>query len=110
MATTNSQSNRTLGKFDQFIEHLYTFYFDNRRGQYLVYALTFLVSVAFASIGILVFGRTEQSVVFDCAVLAVIFLVGLPIAYSLGLVYATVVAQPPAPIANPPANRHGSVA
>jgi hypothetical protein len=77
-----------MNKFDQLIERLYEFYFGNRKGQYLVYALTFLVSVAYASIGILVLGRTEQSVVFDCVILALIFLVGMPVSYNLGVVYA----------------------
>lgn len=94
MATNNSDALRSvptperMSKFDQMIAHLYEFYFTNRKGQYLLYALTFLVSVAYASIGVLVLGRTEQSVVFDCLVLAIIFVIGLPVAYSLGVVYA----------------------
>ena len=90
MATNNldALTRGRMSKFDQLVEHLYEFYFENRKGQYLIYALTFLISVAYASIGILVLGRAEQSVVFDCVVLAIIFLVGLPVAYNLGVVYA----------------------
>ncbi len=90
MATSNlnALASEKMSKFDQLVERLYEFYFENRKGQYLIYALTFLVSVAYASIGVLVLGRAEQSVVFDCVVLAIIFLVGLPVSYNLGLVYA----------------------
>jgi len=87
-AHTSSPTAERMSKFDQLIEHLYEFYFENRRGQYLIYALTFLVSVTYASIGILILERAEQSVVFDCVMLAIIFLIGLPVAYNLGAVYA----------------------
>ena len=89
MTTTNSDAmQEKMSKFDQFIEGLYEFYFDNRKGQYLIYGLTFLVSVAHALVGILLLGKDERSVVFDCVILAVIFLIGLPVAYSLGAIYA----------------------
>ncbi|MGH9834090.1 MAG: hypothetical protein ACREBD_15275 [Blastocatellia bacterium] len=75
MATSNlnAPASEQMSKFDQLVERLYEFYFENRKGQYLIYALTFLVSVTYASIGVLLLGRAEQSVVFDCVVLAIIF-------------------------------------
>jgi hypothetical protein len=120
MATSNLNdlTQERMSNFDQLIEHLYEFYFENRKGQYLIYALTFLISVAYASIGILALGRAEQSVVFDCVVLAIIFLVGLPVAYNLGVVYADADTQASEPMSSGQAqsvsgatvNRGGSAA
>jgi hypothetical protein len=85
MSNLDVPPQERMGKFDQLIELLYGFYFENRKGQYLIYAATFLISVADASIGILLLGRAKQSVVFDCVVMAIILVIGLPVAYHLGV-------------------------
>ncbi|MGH9845503.1 MAG: hypothetical protein ACREEM_42875 [Blastocatellia bacterium] len=115
---TQGPGQTRMNKFDQLIEHLYRFYFENRWAQYLLYAFTFLVSVGYASIGILALGRDEQSIVFDCVILAIIFLIGLPVTYYLGMVYADAGAHTSEPMSskqmesleNATASRRGSVA
>ncbi len=72
-----------MNKLSILVENLYQYHFRNWKGQVVVYALTFAIALLYAIINALMLGRSERSVVFEGAVLTVILLVGLPIAYII---------------------------
>ena len=80
--TTNSVETFAPLKGSRFatvVERLYKFYFQNRTGPYILYGVTFLVVFTYAALRVMVWRGTQWRVALECAVLAALCLVGLPL-------------------------------
>lgn len=88
----NSRSTtvRKIGTTDLVVDRLYEFYFRNRKGQYVVYLLVFLISIGYMAISDLVFRRSQRSSAIEGIIVISILLVTLPLAYSLGSITSPV--------------------
>src|ERR1051326_4312601 len=84
---TKNSSDRKVSHFgnklDILVQQLYDLYFHNRRREYSIYALIFLICLIYAVTSEGILGRTEQTIVLECLILAFVFLSAFSIIYII---------------------------
>jgi hypothetical protein len=78
MATNQSSMNA-------FSEELYDFYLRNRKPQYIIYGITFFITLTFAVVNDLLTGKPEETVVIESIIFGAILLIVISFGYILKL-------------------------
>ncbi len=86
MARKNNQGSGSVS----FIDRLHQFQFHDAKGQFIVFALTAIIALAYALINDLLLGRPERNVMVESAILTAILVVTLTAAYNSGFISSIV--------------------